>query len=62
MEDGSQADEAGIEAGDLIVEADGKAVHNVAEFTAALGKSKDKPLLVLLKRGKQGYFATLANE
>jgi serine protease Do len=62
VEDGSQADEAGIEAGDLIVEADSKPVGNIAELTAALGKAKGKPLLVLLKRGKQSYFATLVNE
>lgn len=60
VESGSVADEAGIQAGDVIKGVNRKEVRNLAEFNAALGKGeKGAPVLFLVKRGKETFFITL---
>ncbi|MBA3235527.1 MAG: PDZ domain-containing protein [Chloroflexi bacterium] len=50
VEDGSPAAEAGIEAGDLIVEAGGRPITDVDDLYTALGSVKP-PYEVMLVRG-----------
>lgn len=60
VEQGSLADEAGIQQGDVIKEVNRKAVGNLADYNEAMGKSgKGRPILLLLKRGKQTMFVTM---
>ncbi|HJV33719.1 DegQ family serine endoprotease [Geomonas sp.] len=62
VEEGTPAEDAGIESGDVITEVDRKAVHTAAEFKAAVAKAKGRPVLLLVKRGKQSFFASLQPE
>ncbi|HJV64096.1 MAG TPA: DegQ family serine endoprotease [Geomonas sp.] len=62
VEEGSAAEDAGIESGDVITEVDRKPVHTVAEFSAAVSKAKGQPVLLLVKRGKQSFFVSLQPE
>jgi serine protease Do len=63
VEDGSAADEAGIEPGDVITEVDHKQVRNLADYNAAMSRAvKGRPVLLLIKRGKQSMFASLQAE
>lgn len=51
VESGSPSDEAKIEVGDVIQEADRKPVGSVEQFKEILkGKKEDKSLLLLMKR------------
>ena len=60
VDQGSLADEAGIQAGDVIKEVNRQNVHTLAQYNAALSKSgKGKPALFLIKRGKQTFYVTL---
>jgi serine protease Do len=60
VEQGSLAEEAGIQKGDVIKQVNRKTVRNLAEFNAAMGQRRsDQLLLLLLKRGKQAFFVTL---
>lgn len=60
VEQGSLADEGGIQQGDVIKEVNRKLVKNMADFREAMGRSEGRqPLLLLLKRGKQTFFVTL---
>jgi serine protease Do len=60
IEPGGSAEEAGIEAGDVIKEVNRKPVKDLAEYQAALSHAKQgTPLLLLLRRGKQTLFASL---
>ncbi len=60
VEAGSIADEAGIQAGDVIQEVNHKPIRTIAEYNAAMGKAEQgKPVLMLLKRGKQTFFVTM---
>jgi serine protease Do len=60
VEPGSLADQAGILAGDLIKEANHKAVANVREYNAAIsGVPSGQPLLLLIKRGNQSLYVTM---
>jgi len=63
VEQGSLADEAGIQQGDVIKEVNRERVGNVAEFNAALKKrGKGEPVLFLMKREQQTFFITLESE
>lgn len=55
VQDGSAADKAGIEAGDVVVEVDGKAVLSSAQLRNAIGLRQvgDKVKLTLLRNGKE---------
>jgi serine protease Do len=59
VEDGSAADDAGIETGDLVKEVDRKPVRNLAEYNAAVEKAKGRTVLLLLQRGKQTFYVSL---
>ena len=63
VEQGSLADDAGIQQGDVITEVNRKRVGNLAEFNAAMGKSgKGEPVLLLVKRENQNFFVTLESQ
>ena len=57
--DGRAAD-AGLREGDVIRQVDGKAVHSAAELRSALGGKSDRPALMLVQRGDNSFFATIA--
>jgi serine protease Do len=59
VEEGSTADDAGIEAGDIIKEVDRKPVRNLEEYNAAVQKAKGRSVLLLVQRGKQSFYASL---
>jgi serine protease Do len=59
VEEGSSADEAGIETGDIIKEVDRKPVRDLAEYNAAVEKAKGRTVLLLMQRGKQTYYASV---
>ena len=60
VEQRSLADEDGIQQGDIVKEVNRKTVRNMTDFNEALSQiGNDQPLLLLLKRGKQTFFATL---
>jgi serine protease Do len=57
---GSDADEAGIEGGDVIKEVDRKPVRNMADYRAAVrGAKKGAPVLFLVKRQDLTFYASL---
>jgi serine protease Do len=63
VEQGSLADEAGIQQGDVIKQVNRKDVGNLVEYNAALGRSgKGQPVLLLVKRGKQTFFVTMERQ
>ena len=63
VEQGSPADEAGLQQGDLIEEVNREKIGNLAAFNKALGRSgKGEPLLLFVKREKQTFFATLGGQ
>ena len=56
----SPADNAGIQAGDIIKEINRKPVRNITEFTTLLSQmEKDKPELFLIKRGAQTFYVSI---
>jgi len=58
---GGPADEAGIQPGDVIREVNRVPVSNLKDYGAALKKSgKNKPVLLLIKRGGQTFFVSIA--
>jgi serine protease Do len=60
VDEGSPADDAGIEAGDVIKEVNRKPVRGVAEFNTAMSRApKGRPVLLLVKRAKQTLFISL---
>jgi len=60
VEQGSLADESGIQPGDVIKEVNRKSVRNLSDYNAALsGSGRGQPALLLLKRGKQTFFVTM---
>ncbi|HEX9078698.1 MAG TPA: DegQ family serine endoprotease [Desulfuromonadaceae bacterium] len=60
VEAGSVAEEAGIQAGDVIQEVNHKPVRTIAEYNAVMGKTEQgQPVLMLLKRGRQTFFVTM---
>jgi serine protease Do len=57
---GSPAENAGIQTGDIIKETNRVPVNNLKEFEAALGKSgKNKPVLFLIKRGASTFYVSI---
>jgi serine protease Do len=57
---GSAADEAGIEAGDIIKEVNRRPVKRLAEYRAAVAKAgKGATVLLLVKRGTTTYYVSL---
>ncbi len=60
VEPGSFADQAGIQPGDVIKEANHKRVNNVRDYNAALsGVQAGQPLLLLIRRGNQSVYVTM---
>ena len=56
----SPADNAGIQAGDIIKEINRKPIRNITEFTTLLSQmEKDKPVLFLIKRGAQTFYVSI---
>jgi serine protease Do len=57
---GSAADDAGIQTGDVIKEVNREVVKSVDDYNGAMKKTgKNKPLLLLLKRGAQAFYVTI---
>ena len=57
---GSPADEAGLQAGDLIVSINRKAVENTDQFIQAMKASSGKgKVLLLVRRGEMSQFAVV---
>jgi serine protease Do len=54
------AADAGIRVGDVLEEVNGTAVKSSADVRAALGKSKGRPALVLVRRGEQTLYVAVA--
>ncbi|MDA8432717.1 MAG: DegQ family serine endoprotease [Nitrospiraceae bacterium] len=60
VEQGSPAEDAGIQAGDVIKEVNREPVRNADEYNAAMRKAgKNAPLLLLVKRGAQAFYVTI---
>jgi serine protease Do len=60
VEPGSRAEEAGIQAGDIIKEVNRREIWGLADFDSALKKiEKGHPVLFLVKRGKESFYFTL---
>jgi serine protease Do len=58
---GSPADDAGIQAGDIIKETNRVPVKNLRDFESAMRKSgKNKPVLFLIKRGAATFYVSIA--
>lgn len=53
------ADEVGIQAGDIIVKANGKAVRTADDLKAAVGTNSDRPVLLLVTRDGTSLFVAL---
>jgi S1-C subfamily serine protease len=50
---------AGIEAGDVIRQVDGKAVVSASDLRAAVQAKSDRPALLLVQRGDRSYYAAI---
>ncbi len=59
--EGSSADDAGLEKGDVILEVNRKPVSNVNEFRSALNPPGGKPNLLLINRGGATLYVTLGD-
>ena len=60
VDQGSLADEAGIQRGDVIKQVNRKTVRNMVDFNEAMSqRGSDQLLLLLVKRGKQAFYVTL---
>ncbi len=58
--EGSPADDAGIQPGDIIKEANRVPVNNTKDFETALGRSgKNRPVLLLIKRGAATFYVSI---
>jgi serine protease Do len=58
---GSPAEDAGIQAGDVIKETNRVPVNNIRDFETALRKSgKNRPVLLLIKRGAATFYVSIA--
>jgi len=63
VEQGSLADIAGIQQGDVVKEVNRKTVRNLADFNEIIANSgKGEPVLLLLKRDKQTFFVALESQ
>ena len=61
VQPGGRAADAGIRAGDVIVEVDRKPVSSADGLSAAL-KNGSRPALILVQRGETTYFATMERQ
>ncbi len=60
VEPGSPADDAGLQVGDVVKEANRIPVKNVDDYTSAIKTSgKNKPVLFLIKRGGRTFYMTM---
>lgn len=59
VEEGSIADEAGLEAGDIIKEVNRKPVLNLEQYNDFMDDAKGKMILLLVLRGKQTLFVSI---
>ena len=59
VEPGSPAADAGIQQGDVIIEADRQPVRSVADLTGAIERAGDRPLLLLINRRGQTAYMTV---
>ena len=58
---GSPADDAGIQPGDVIKETNRVPVNNLSDFESAVSRSgKNKPVLFLVKRGAATFYVSIA--
>ena len=63
VEQGSLAAESGIQPGDVIIEVNRKTVRNLADYNESMGGiAKGRPVLMLLKRGKQTFFVSMERQ
>ncbi len=56
---GSPADDAGMQAGDVIKEVNRKPVRNMKDYEEGIGKAGKGPLLFLIKRGIQTFYVSI---
>jgi serine protease Do len=60
VEQGSAAEQAGVQQKDVILEVNRQKIHDVASYRAALRKTvKGKNVLLLIQRGERTFFLTL---
>ena len=60
VQPGSPADEAGMQAGDVVEEVNRIPIKDVNDYNLAITKSgRNKPVLFLIKRGGQTYYVTI---
>lgn len=60
VDPGSPSDGAGVQAGDLIKEINHKPIKNLKDYNDAAAKiSKDNPILLLMKRGRQTFYVSI---
>ncbi|HTY25090.1 MAG TPA: PDZ domain-containing protein, partial [Desulfomonilaceae bacterium] len=60
IDQGSMAEESGIQPGDIIKQVNHKPVKNIQEFNVAMAKvEKGQPVLYLLQRGEKSFFVTM---
>jgi Do/DeqQ family serine protease len=57
---GSPAGDAGLRSGDVIEEVNGRRVRSADDLRSAVNASKDRPALVLVRRGEGSLYLTLA--
>jgi serine protease Do len=58
--DGSPADDAGIQAGDVIKQINHQAVRTLSDYNEAMGKTKaDEPVLFLIKRSGKTFYVSI---
>jgi S1-C subfamily serine protease len=60
VEPGSEADEAGMERGDLIVEVEKTRIATLGDFRSVLGAKRERPFLVRALRGDDTRFMLIA--
>ena len=57
---GSPADDGGIQPGDILKEINHRPVKSVSDYNDALGKTeRNKPILLLMKRGGQTFYVSI---
>ena len=60
VQEGSTADEVGIQPQDIILQVNRVKISSMKEYVAEIGKAGDKGILLLIKRGKSTFFVPLA--
>jgi serine protease Do len=59
VQEGSTADEVGIQPQDIILQVNKAKIDSLKEYVAEIGKAGDKGILLLIKRGKATFFVPL---